>query len=30
MDDDLSGDFEGLGTLDLSGRTIAFGVGWSI
>lgn len=27
MDDDLSGDFEGLGTLDLGGRTIAFGVG---
>ena len=30
IDDDLSGDFEGLGILDLSGRTIAFGVGWSI
>ena len=30
MDDNLSGDFEGLGTLDLSGRTIAFGLGWTL
>ena len=30
MDDDLSGDFEGLGTLDLGGRTIAFGAGFSL
>ncbi len=30
VDDDLSGDFEGLGVLDLSGRTIAFGAGWSL
>ncbi|MFQ5349488.1 MAG: outer membrane protein, partial [Thermoanaerobaculia bacterium] len=30
MSDDLTGDFEGLGTLDLGGRTIAFGVGWSL
>lgn len=30
MDDDLSGDFAGLGVLDLSGSTIAFGVGWSL
>jgi len=30
MDDDLSGDFEGLGILDLSGSTIAFGVGWTL
>jgi len=30
MDDDLSGDFAGLGSFDLSGRTIAFGVGWSL
>ena len=30
IDDDLSGDFEGLGTLDLGGSTIAFGVGWTL
>jgi opacity protein-like surface antigen len=30
VEDDLSGDFEGLGTLELSGTTIAFGVGWSL
>ena len=30
VDDDLSGDFEGLGTLELSGRAIAFGAGWSL
>ncbi len=30
MDDDLSGDFQGLGTLDLGGRTVAFGVGWTL
>jgi len=30
MDDNLSGDFEGLGILDLSGSTIAFGAGWSL
>ena len=30
MDDNLSGDFEGLGVLDLSGSTVAFGVGWSL
>ena len=30
LDDDLTGDFEGLGTLDLSGNTIAFGVGWRL
>lgn len=29
VDDDLAGDFEGLGELDLSGRTISFGAGWS-
>ena len=27
-DDDLSGDFEGLGNLDLSGRSISGGVSW--
>ena len=30
MNDNLGGDFEGLGTLDLGGTTIAFGVGWSL
>ncbi len=30
MDDGLRGDFEGLGNLELSGRTIAFGAGWTI
>lgn len=30
VDDDLSGDFEGLGVLELSGRTLAFGAGWSL
>ncbi len=29
VDDDLTGDFAGLGILDLSGRTISFGAGWS-
>jgi opacity protein-like surface antigen len=28
-EDDLGGDFEGLGEIDLSGRTIAAGVSWS-
>jgi opacity protein-like surface antigen len=28
-DDDLGGDFEGLGELDLSGRTIMAGISWS-
>jgi opacity protein-like surface antigen len=28
-DDDLGGDFEGLGELDLSGRTITAGISWS-
>ena len=30
LDDDLSGDFEGLGNLDLGGNTIAFGAGWRL
>lgn len=30
MDDELRGDFEGLGNFDLGGRTIAFGAGWSL
>jgi opacity protein-like surface antigen len=29
MEDSLSGDFEGLGTLDLGGTTVSFGAGWS-
>lgn len=29
VDDKLAGDFEGLGTLDLSGRAVSFGAGWS-
>ena len=29
MEDDLTGDFEGLGTLNLSGSTVAFGLGWT-
>ena len=28
VDDNLTGDFEGLGTLDLSGHSITFGIGW--
>jgi opacity protein-like surface antigen len=30
MEDDLSGDFEGLGNLDLGGSTLAFGVGFTL
>ena len=30
LEDDLSGDFEGLGNLDLGGNTIAFGAGWRL
>ena len=30
VDDDLKGDFEGLGILDLSGRAYTFGLGWSL
>ena len=29
MEDNLTGDFEGLGRLNLSGSTVAFGVGWA-
>ena len=30
VDDDLSGDFEGFGKLDLSGREVAAGLSWSL
>jgi opacity protein-like surface antigen len=30
VDDDLSGDFEGFGKLDLSGRQVAAGLAWSL